>query len=260
MAGIKPNNVIRIPCTKDSIFRYWLDILISFHHLTSRETDVATAFLKERYKLSKVILDNDLIDRTLMSEDSQRKLRQECGLTNQHFQVIKSKLKNKETAESCINEVLYRFQKKHKFYGNEYEYRAMLEYVAPYIVNNTQLIELIFGCAYNAGDCENYRDYLIPACIAGIILQQNAQAVESLIFSLSHNMYLFNTTIGDLLRRSLHFIEVVSNNSELNETYFVTPDVKDVMLTSIDAINNAEERADCMVTILSLKTNADFQF
>ena len=96
MAGIKPNNVIRIPCTKDSIFRYWLDILISFHHLTSRETDVATAFLKERYKLSKVILDNDLIDRTLMSEDSQRKLRQECGLTNQHFQVIKSKLKNKK--------------------------------------------------------------------------------------------------------------------------------------------------------------------
>lgn len=176
------------------------------------------------------------------------------------LQKNKSKLKNKETAESCINEVLYRFQKKHKFYGNEYEYRAMLEYVAPYIVNNTQLIELIFGCAYNAGDCENYRDYLIPACIAGIILQQNAQAVESLIFSLSHNMYLFNTTIGDLLRRSLHFIEDVSNNSELNETYFVTPDVKDVMLTSIDAINNAEERADCMVTILSLKTNADFQF
>ena len=31
-----------------------------------------------------------------MSEESQRKLRQECELTNQHFQVIKSKLKNKK--------------------------------------------------------------------------------------------------------------------------------------------------------------------
>lgn len=96
MAGIKPGNIIRIPCDLNSLFRYWLEFLIPFHNLTSRETDVATAFLKERYALSKVILDNDLIDRTLMSEDSQRKLRQECELTNQHFQVIKSKLKNKK--------------------------------------------------------------------------------------------------------------------------------------------------------------------
>lgn len=96
MAGIKPNNVIRVPCSLDSLFRYWLDFLTPFHNLTSRETDVATAFLRERYKLSKVILDSDLVDRTLMSEESQRKLRQECELTNQHFQVIKSKLKSKK--------------------------------------------------------------------------------------------------------------------------------------------------------------------
>ena len=96
MAGIKPNNVIRVPCSLDSLFRYWLDFLTPFHNLTSRETDVATAFLRERYRLSKVILDSDLVDRTLMSEESQRKLRQECELTNQHFQVIKSKLKSKK--------------------------------------------------------------------------------------------------------------------------------------------------------------------
>lgn len=94
--GPKPNNTIRIPCDLSSLFRYWLKFLTPFHNLTSREIDVATAFLKERYRLSKVILDNDLIDRTLMSEESQRKLKQECELTNQHFQVIKSKLKNKK--------------------------------------------------------------------------------------------------------------------------------------------------------------------
>lgn len=96
MMGIKPNNVIRVPCTLDSLFRYWLNFLTPFHNLTDRETDVAAAFLKERHRLSKVILDNELVDRTLMSEESQRKLRQECGLTNQHFQVIKSKLKSKK--------------------------------------------------------------------------------------------------------------------------------------------------------------------
>lgn len=96
MPGIKPNNVIRVPCNLDSLFRYWLDFLVPFHSLTSREADVAAAFLKERYILSKVILDNDLLDRTLMSAASQRKLRQECELANQHFQVIKSKLRNKK--------------------------------------------------------------------------------------------------------------------------------------------------------------------
>ena len=92
----KPNNVIRVPCTLNSLFRYWLEFLTPFHDLTERETDVATAFLKERYLLSKVILDDNLIDRTLMSEESQKKIKRECELTNQHFQVIKSKLKNKK--------------------------------------------------------------------------------------------------------------------------------------------------------------------
>ena len=92
----KPNNVIRVPCNLDQLFRYWLEFLVPFHNLTSRETDIAAAFLKERYRLSKVILDSDLVDRTLMSEDSQRKIRQDCNVANQHFQVIKSKLKSKK--------------------------------------------------------------------------------------------------------------------------------------------------------------------
>lgn len=96
MAGIKPHNVIRIPSTIDNIFRYWLSFLAPFHHLTEREEDVAAALLKERFKLSKVVLDNELLDRMLMSEDTQAKIREECSLNNQHFQVIKSKLKQKK--------------------------------------------------------------------------------------------------------------------------------------------------------------------
>ena len=57
---------------------------------------LAAAFLKERYKLSKVVLDDELLDRMLMSEETQSKLREECSLNNQHFQVIKSKLKQKK--------------------------------------------------------------------------------------------------------------------------------------------------------------------
>lgn len=95
MAQLKPNNVIRIPCDIDNLFHYWLEFLSPFHHLTDREQDVAAAFLRERYNLQKVILSEDLLDRTLMSEESQRDIRESCSLTNQHFQVIKSKLKSK---------------------------------------------------------------------------------------------------------------------------------------------------------------------
>lgn len=95
MAGISPNTVIRVPSSKEDIFRHWLAFLFPFHHLTERETDIAVAFLKERHELSKVITDNELLDRILMSEETHRKIRQECGVTSQHFQVIKSKLKSK---------------------------------------------------------------------------------------------------------------------------------------------------------------------
>ena len=93
--SVRLDNLIRIPCTKDTIFRKWLEFLSPFHRLTDRELDVATAFLKARDELSKVILDSKVLDRNLMSEETQRKIKQECSLTNQHFQVIKSKLKNK---------------------------------------------------------------------------------------------------------------------------------------------------------------------
>lgn len=96
MTDLKPNNVIRVPCKIENVFRYWLEFLLPFHHLTEREIDVATQFLIERYKLSKVILDSVILDKTLLSEDTQKKIRLDCDITNQHFQVIKSKLKAKK--------------------------------------------------------------------------------------------------------------------------------------------------------------------
>lgn len=96
MTDIKPNNVIRIPCKVDDVFRYWLEFLTPFHHLTDRELDVATQFLIERHNLSKVILDETILERTLLSEDTQKKIKEMYGIRNQHFQVIKSKLKAKK--------------------------------------------------------------------------------------------------------------------------------------------------------------------
>lgn len=98
------NNVIRIPTSLKSFFRYWFVFLRPFHQLTDREIDVITSFAYERYQLSKVISDSEILDKVVMSEDTKKKIREENNITLAHFQVIMGKLrKNKVLLENKIN-------------------------------------------------------------------------------------------------------------------------------------------------------------
>ena len=101
----KPNNIARVPCSLDkSFFRYWFMFLEPFHKLTKREIDVAASFVKQRYELSKVIKDSEILDRVTMSEDTKKKVSEECNITLPHFQVIMGKLrKNKVILDNRIN-------------------------------------------------------------------------------------------------------------------------------------------------------------
>ena len=101
----KPNNIVRVPCSlSKSFFRYWFMFLEPFHKLTDREIDVITSFVKQRYELSKVIKDSDILDKVTMSEDTKKKVREECNITLPHFQVIMGKLrKNKVIIDGKIN-------------------------------------------------------------------------------------------------------------------------------------------------------------
>lgn len=101
----KPDNIVRIPCSLDkSFFRLWFKFLEPFHKLTDREIDVITSFVKQRYELSKVIKDNEILDKVTMSEDTKKKVRGECNITLPHFQVIMGKLrKNKVIIDGKIN-------------------------------------------------------------------------------------------------------------------------------------------------------------
>ena len=100
----KVDSVIKIPTTLDDFFRYWFEFLKPFHQLTGREIDVATALVKQRYKLSKVITDNNILDKVVMSEDTRKLVREERKLSLPHFQVIMGKLKkHKVIIDSRIN-------------------------------------------------------------------------------------------------------------------------------------------------------------
>ena len=89
----KNTNIVRIAPDKAKFFRYWFEFLQPFHKLPPREMDVIATFLRERSDLSAVIRDEDLLDKVVFSEEIKRKVREECGIKAQHFQVIMSKLK-----------------------------------------------------------------------------------------------------------------------------------------------------------------------
>ena len=99
------DSIVRIPCRVDGkFFRYWFEFLTPFHNLTEREMDVITSFVKQRYELSKVIKDNEILDKVTMSEDTKKKVREECDISLPHFQVIMGKLrKNKVIIDGKIN-------------------------------------------------------------------------------------------------------------------------------------------------------------
>lgn len=97
----KPNSVIALnsPLNK-KFFRMWLEFLKPFHKLTDRETDVLASFLKERYFLGKKINDSELLDKILMSEDTKKRVREDCNMSSTHFQVIMTKLKKSRLIEN----------------------------------------------------------------------------------------------------------------------------------------------------------------
>ena len=74
-------------------FRAWVEFFKPVHKLTNREMDVLAMFMKERYELSKVIIDTDVLDKVLMSESTKRKIRESCNVTPRYFQVIMCKFR-----------------------------------------------------------------------------------------------------------------------------------------------------------------------
>lgn len=97
----KPNNVIALKSSLSGrFFRIWLEFLRPFHKLTERETDVMAAFLKQRFELSRVVSDQEVLNKLTMSEDTKKKVRDDCNISQAHFQVIMTKLKKSKMIDN----------------------------------------------------------------------------------------------------------------------------------------------------------------
>lgn len=125
-----PRSTVKVPTSpKTDFFKYWLIFLKPFHHLTDREIDLATAFLKKRYELSKDISNDDLLDKIVLNEDYKREIRAEVGITLTHFQVIMGKLRNNKFIQD--NKINPRFIPRIKEENGQFLLLVYFDFTAP---------------------------------------------------------------------------------------------------------------------------------
>lgn len=87
------NKVIKIPSKYDEFFKSWLEILKPFHHFTEAEMTVAAKILEKRDKMKHGIIDEDLLDKMVLSTDIKSEIRSEINMSSGNFQVVLGKLK-----------------------------------------------------------------------------------------------------------------------------------------------------------------------
>ena len=98
-----PNNLIKVPVTsKKDFFKWWCIFLRPFVNLTNREIDVVSSFLKQRWELSKIVSDPAILDAMVMSDDTKKKVMEECSITLQHFYVVMSNLRKHKVLKGTI--------------------------------------------------------------------------------------------------------------------------------------------------------------
>ena len=136
--------------------------------------------------------------------------------------------------------------------------RTISKHIAPYIVDNNDLIRIIFGNLVNAGysginhHYENDPVEIIPACIACVFLQDCPQIVPVLIKSLAKNENMIDIRIGELILKANYYLDLIWKKKDFGfDSYIITDNVKESILGCLDYINDREDRAEVALSFLS---------
>jgi hypothetical protein len=93
MSDSTVHKLLNIDCTEKDFFDAYIEWLEPTHKLTKSEQKYLAACLRNRYKLSKGITDENLLDETCMNDVYRTKIREEIGFSSQQSQNVISKLK-----------------------------------------------------------------------------------------------------------------------------------------------------------------------
>ena len=165
----------------------------------------------------------------------------------------RKELGEKDVAEKCVHNVLDKFEAQNRYKYDEwssvFKYRVELDHIVPYMIKKPEMIKLIFGEAAILGDY--YPDHLVPSLMAGIFLENKPQIASFITEVLAKNKKLIDITIGDLFRKAFELIGEVYDDSDINELYALSPEVKKAIFSSFDLVEDQKEKADCIITIMS---------
>lgn len=102
------SNVVRVCCKPEKdFFRMWLDFLTPVHKMTGREKDAVAAILRRRWVLGKVIRDDVLLDRAVLSQEQKAEIAKDAGITESYLKVLLCKLRAKGVIKNGgINKLL----------------------------------------------------------------------------------------------------------------------------------------------------------
>ena len=93
---MKPNNFFYVKCASDVNFlRSWMEFTTPYHHLTSREKDVAARILEQYFKFLENMpdLEPDVRRELLWSRTSRRDMMASLKMTQANFQMTLQKLR-----------------------------------------------------------------------------------------------------------------------------------------------------------------------
>lgn len=93
MNSVKVDKAIEVPCNKREFYRNWLAFTVPLHKFTPQVVQIAAEFLRHREELSKVVLDESMLMKLLMSSDVRKQITEDCGIPSSTLMVIISKLK-----------------------------------------------------------------------------------------------------------------------------------------------------------------------
>ena len=91
---MKPNRVVHVKCeNRKHFYRVWMELLAPWHHLTSREQDVAARILAQYFRLKENIADDEVLKEVLWSSTSRKDMMESLKMKPEYFQIVLAKLK-----------------------------------------------------------------------------------------------------------------------------------------------------------------------
>ena len=159
-----------------------------------------------------------------------------------------------------VDDVILCFNEKYE--TDKYNYclsKTILEHIAPHIINNENLIKLIFGHLCNAG--YSNIDYgfsgnpsePIPILLASIFMQDSPQIIPILVNALSHNKLVEDIRVGELILKSNYYLDGIETKWtwKIGDGYHVSDQVKESLLSCIDLIHDNEDRAEIALSLMA---------